>query len=105
MGRLERYHANKKTLHWKIPLFLILLGILIIMGIIALQHGGRASVVTGAQTEDLGRKVVVHMPNGQEVYTYEKLIIKKNGKFYYKGDRNTIDLTGGKIQYKNWGED
>jgi hypothetical protein len=52
--------------------------------------------------EDLGRKVVIELPSGEEVFTYEKLVVRENGKMYYKGDRSTIDLTGGTIIYEDW---
>jgi hypothetical protein len=51
---------------------------------------------------ELGKKVVVQLPSGQKVYTYEKLIIVKNGRTYYKGERNIIDLTGGSVTYEDW---
>jgi hypothetical protein len=52
--------------------------------------------------ENPGPKVVIHLPNGQKVYTYENLIFEKEGKTYYKGERNTIDLTGGTVDYEEW---
>jgi len=30
------------------------------------------------------------------------LIQEKDGKTYYKGERNTIDLTGGAVTYEEW---
>lgn len=101
MNRLERHQAKKKSFHWMVPLFSILFCIFIIAGFIGFQHS-KNSVSVNAPKEDLGKKVVIHLPNGHDVFTYENLIVKKNGKTYYKGDRNTIDLTGGKIEYKNW---
>ena len=50
----------------------------------------------------LGEKVIITLPEGKTVYTYENLIIEEEGKLLYKGEINTIDLTGGQIAYKNW---
>jgi len=50
----------------------------------------------------LGEKVIITLPEGQTVYTFENLIIEEDGKLYYKGERNTLDLTGGQIVYENW---
>lgn len=102
MNRLERYHAKKKTFQWKMPILGFLLVVFIFVGMIGILHSGKTTTGESTDREDLGQKVVIHLPNGQKVYTYEKLIIKKDGKTYYKGDRNTIDLTGGKVEYKNW---
>jgi len=50
----------------------------------------------------LGEKVIITLPEGKTVYTYENLIIEEEGKLLYKGESNTIDLTGGQIAYENW---
>jgi hypothetical protein len=52
--------------------------------------------------ENLGSQVVIHLPDGKEVFTYENYIFEKDGRTYYKGERNTIDLTGGTVTYENW---
>ncbi|MFP7296488.1 hypothetical protein [Neobacillus niacini] len=52
--------------------------------------------------ENLGSQVVIRLPDGKEVFTYENYIIEKDGKTYYKGERNTIDLTGGTVTYEDW---
>ncbi|MGP7819168.1 hypothetical protein [Niallia sp. 01092] len=52
--------------------------------------------------KDLGEKVIVTLPNGKKVYTYENLIVEENGKLLYKGERNTIDLTGGVVVQEDW---
>lgn len=59
-------------------------------------------IVIDKPEEDLGEKVVVVLPNGKEVYTYENLIVSENGKLYYKGDRSSIDLTGGIVRFEEW---
>jgi hypothetical protein len=51
---------------------------------------------------DLGRKVVVKLPDGKEVQTFENLLVEKNGKLYYEGEFNTIDVTGGIVVVKDW---
>ncbi|XJZ28799.1 hypothetical protein ACF5W4_08440 [Bacillota bacterium Lsc_1132] len=102
MTRIELYHDKPKQFHWKGPSFFILSCLILAFGIYQFNQYWQGTIRIEAPKENLGKKVVVHLPNGQEVYTYENLIIKKNGKTYYKGDRNTIDLTGGTIDYKNW---
>ncbi|MDP4084345.1 MAG: hypothetical protein Q8934_06970 [Bacillota bacterium] len=102
MTRLELYRTNQKVFTWKGPFFFILSCIILAAGILYFQQYWQKSIRIEVPEADLGKKVVVQMPNGQEVFTYEKLIIKKDGKTYYKGERNTIDLTGGTVSYKNW---
>jgi len=51
---------------------------------------------------ELGAKVTITLPNGKKVFTYENLIVQEDGKLLYKGDRNTIDLTGGVMVYEDW---
>lgn len=55
-----------------------------------------------APEPDLGEKVIIALPDGNRVYTYESFIIEENGKLLYKGERNTIDFTGGTVKYENW---
>jgi hypothetical protein len=102
MTRLELYHANPKKINWKGPVFSILSCLILATGILNFYNNWQKSIRIDAPDENLGKKVVVHLPNGQEVYTYEKLIIKKDGKTIYKGERNIIDLTGGTVAYENW---
>nr|WP_263327562.1 hypothetical protein [Neobacillus sp. Marseille-Q6967] len=66
------------------------------------SHFYRSTIKIEAPEVDLGEKVVIHLPNGQKVFTYENLIIEKDGKTYYQGERNRIDLTGGTVTYENW---
>lgn len=67
-----------------------------------IHHYFQSTIRIDEPAADMGLKVVVHLPKGQEVYTYDKLIVEKNGKTYYKGERNTIDLTGGTVTYEDW---
>jgi len=62
----------------------------------------QSTIKIEAPQVDNGKKVVVVLPNGKKVFTFEKLLVEENGKLYYKGERNTIDLTGGKVEYKDW---
>lgn len=48
-----------------------------------------------------GRIVFIEMPNGTEIETYEVYLEKEDGILYYKGDYNTIDLTGASLVYKD----
>ncbi|WP_208025328.1 hypothetical protein [Bacillus salipaludis] len=102
MTRLELYHDKPKQYSRKGPLFFVLACIILTVGFFVFRYFYFSTIRIEAPSEDLGRKVVIHLPNGQKVYTYENLIIEKDGKKYYKGERNTIDLTGGKVDYKNW---
>lgn len=54
---------------------------------------------------DNGRQVIISLPNGQEVYTYERYLKKENEKLYYQGEDHKIDLTDGVVKYKNWEKD
>lgn len=103
MSRVELYHNKTKLFHWKVPfLFLLLLSLLLSGGYLIYQHYFENTIRIDSPEENAGKKVVVSLPNGQEVFTYEKFIVKKGGKTYYQGERNTIDLTGGKVAYKDW---
>ena len=55
-----------------------------------------------APKQVLGEKVIITLPEGKKVYTYENLIIEEEGKLFYKGESNTLNLTGGQIVYENW---
>lgn len=102
LTRLELYHNNQKSYSWKGPIFFIFICIFITTSFFVLHHYFQSTIRIDEPTVDMGRKVVVHLPNGQKVYTYDKLIVEKDGRTYYKGERNTIDLTGGTVTYQNW---
>lgn len=102
MTRLELYRDKPKQFSWKGPFFFILACILITVGFFVFRYYYQNTIRIEAPSENLGRKVVILLPNDQKVYTYENLIYEKDGKTYYKGETNTIDLTGGKVEYKNW---
>lgn len=103
MNRIELYHNKPKQFQWKVPFFFLLLSILIVAGGFYLyQQYDQRTIRIDTPNDSPGKKIVVSLPNGHEVFTYEKYIVKKGGKTYYKGERNTIDLTGGKVEYKDW---
>jgi hypothetical protein len=99
MTRTELYHEKPKKLHWKATFLFILSCILFAVGF---HYYSESQIRIESPKIDLGRKVVVHLPNGKEVFTYENLIVEKEGKIYYKGERNTMDLTGGTLDYTDW---
>ncbi|CRK81019.1 hypothetical protein [Neobacillus massiliamazoniensis] len=102
MTRLELYHNKAKPNSRKRLSFFILACILLTVGFFVTRHYFINSIRIEAPETDLGKKVVVQLPSGQKVYTYEKLIVEKNGRTYYKGERNIIDLTGGSVTYEDW---
>lgn len=69
---------------------------------IAIHFYTQSLIVIEKPEKQLGEKVVIHLPTGNTVYTYENLIVNEKGKFYYEGERNTIDLTGGELVYEDW---
>ena len=103
MTRIELYHQHKtKQFSWKGFFFFIAASLVLIAGLFVFRYFYQSSIKIEAPQEQLGEKVVIHMPNGQKVYTYDNLVIKKDGKTFYKGERNTIDLTGGTVRYEDW---
>jgi len=103
LTRLELYHQQKtKQFPWKGLIFSIAVCLTLTAGFFVFRYYDQSSIKIDAPSEQLGEKVVIHLPNGQKVYTYDNFVIKKNGKTYYKGERNTIDLTGGTVTYEDW---
>ena len=102
MTRLELYHKKTKQFSWKGPFFFVLIFIILAFGFFVFKHYYQSSIKIEVPEENLGSKVVVHLPDGKEVFTYENYIFEKDGRTYYKGERNTIDLTGGTVTYENW---
>ena len=62
----------------------------------------KSQIKIDAPKVDLGEKVVIILDNGQEMKTYENLLVEKEKKVYYKGEFNTIDVSEGIIVYKDW---
>ncbi len=104
MTRIELYHQKPKHSPWKGLFPFIVLSMILTAGLFIGWYYYQNTIKIEAPSEEVGKKVVIHLPNGQKVYTYDHLIVKKDGKTYYKGDRNTIDLTGGTISFENWKE-
>ncbi|MCA1039616.1 hypothetical protein LCM00_08920 [Bacillus infantis] len=95
--RSDRY-TSRRTIIWKI-LFLIIMTAAAVLLIFCYST---SLIKIESPEKDLGQKVVIELPAGKNIYTYEKLLIKENGKLYYRGERNEIDLTGGRIIYEDW---
>jgi hypothetical protein len=102
MTRFELYHEKPKQFSWKGPFFFVLACIIVTVGFFLFRNYYGNTIRIEVPVVDLGPKVVIDLPNGQKVFTYENLIVEKDGKTYYKGERNIIDLTGGTVKYENW---
>jgi hypothetical protein len=102
LTRAELYHTKPKQSSLKGLFFFIVVCLLLSVGFFAFRHYYQNTIKIEAPIENPGPKVVIHLPNGQKVYTYENLIREKDGKTYYKGERNTIDLTGGTVAFYEW---
>lgn len=99
MSRLERYQVQSKPFFWKgVLIFTLLCASLLIAAHLYLKSQIRIE----APQVDLGRKVIIQLQNGKEIQTYENLLIEKEGKLYYEGEWNTINITGGIVVYQNW---
>ena len=100
MSRSEK-HANQDHKKRKKPIYFICCCVLLLLFI-----GGyfftEYFFADKPNDQNLGDKVVITLPTGKKVFTYENLIVEENGKLLYKGDRNTLDLTGGVIVYEDW---
>ncbi|KAA9021655.1 hypothetical protein [Niallia endozanthoxylica] len=77
------------------------LGFLVLI-LVGLYLYSQSLIRVEAPKEELGEKVIITMPSGKTVYTYENLIVEEKGKLLYKGELNTIDLTGGVVEHQNW---
>jgi hypothetical protein len=100
MTRVELYHKPKRVKSNR-KLFVLILLVFIAAGLFSFKYY-QGTIRKDSPGENQGKKVIVHLPNGDDVFTYDKFIVKKDGKTYYKGEWNTINLTGGTIDYKNW---
>lgn len=99
MTRSERH--LKKPGSYFMPVSMILLGSLIVL-FTALYFYSKSLITIEAPKKDLGQKIVIQLPSGKSVFTYENLIVKENGKLLYKGESNTLDLSGGIVVYEDW---
>lgn len=102
LTRTELYHPKPKHSFIKSLFILIIMCFVVTVGFFVFRHYYQNTIKIEAPIENPGPKVVIHLPNGQKVYTYENLLFEKDGKTYYKGERNTIDLTGGIVDYEEW---
>jgi hypothetical protein len=102
LTRVELYHSKPKQTSFKGLFFFIVMCLVVTASFFVFRHYYQNTIKIEAPIENPGPKVVINLPNGQKVYTYEKLIFEKDGKTYYKGERNTIDLTGGTVDYEEW---
>ncbi|WP_042356034.1 hypothetical protein [Bacillus rubiinfantis] len=104
MTRSELFQRKTNHIRWKLPLLIIAACVLFIAILFRISYDLQPNNDIEELQVEKGRKVVIELPNGQKVYTYDHLIVEREGKTYYKGERNTIDLTGGKLSYQNWKE-
>ncbi|MEH7252873.1 hypothetical protein V7111_12165, partial [Neobacillus niacini] len=87
---------------WKRPFFFILTLMILTVGFFVFKHFYQSTIKIESPEENVGSQVVIHLPDGKELFTYENYIFEKDGRTYYKGERNTIDVTGGTVTYENW---
>jgi hypothetical protein len=99
MSRAERLAKQHKP-YYKMWSLYILAGFIVL--ILSLYFYSKTLIRIEAPKQILGEKVIITLPAGKKVYTYENLIIEEEGKLLYKGERNTLNLTGGQIVYENW---
>ncbi|MGG0890662.1 hypothetical protein [Cytobacillus horneckiae] len=99
MSRFEKYHTKPKNQFASMTLILILACAAVMIGIYIYA---KSSIIIEAPKKDLGEKIIIELPSGKQVFTYENLIVQKDDKLIYKGERNTLDLTGGVIKYEDW---
>ncbi|MBU8877547.1 hypothetical protein BGM26_00910 [Bacillus sp. FJAT-29790] len=99
MSRSERHLVQPKQWFSK---SLLILFLFCISAITALYFYSKSLIKIEAPKKDLGQKIIIKLPSGDQVFTYENLIVNEDGKLYYKGDRNTVDLTGGIVLIEEW---
>ena len=81
------------TLYMSVVLLFILIGF---------YFYSQSLIKVEAPEFDPGNKIIITLPDGKMIYTYENLIYEKNGKLIYKGENSTLNLTGGKVDNKKW---
>lgn len=99
MSSFNQLNFQKPVILLKLSFLLISL---LVLAFLLAQLYLKKNIVAEVPEQELGKKVIVMLPTGKKVYTYENLIVSENGKLYYKGDRSTIDITGGFVKYDNW---
>lgn len=98
MARSDKY-GQKKSSFW---IFILISFTLCIGAAFGFYYYAKSQIVIEAPVENLGEKVIIQLPTGRSIYTYENLIVEEDGKLLYKGERNTLDLTGGNVVYETW---
>lgn len=89
---------NFRFFKTKIFILLILFGGLIV----AIHYYLKSQIKIEAPEIDLGQKVIVQLPDGRELQTFENLLIEEDGKLYYEGELNTIDISDGIVIVQDW---
>jgi len=98
-------HVNKSVYDQTYRFFKtkILILILLTAGlIVAIHYYFKSQIKIEAPEVDLGRKVIIQLPTGEELQTYENLLVERDGKLYYDGEINTIDVTDGVVVIQDW---
>ena len=98
---------TRSELHMEKPKSKFMLVSIVLLGCIAaiftaLYFYSQSLITIEAPKKELGEKIIIQLPSGKSVFTYENLIVEEEGKLFYKGERNTLDLTGGTIVYEDW---
>jgi|UPI0008243532 capsular polysaccharide biosynthesis protein len=85
-----------------LKIIFLLVSLIVLFFLVAKLYLNKTIVIESPKKDEPGEKIIIVLPSGKEVYTYENLIQSENGKLYYKGDRSEIDLTGGIVKYEDW---
>ncbi|RBP92126.1 hypothetical protein DFO70_10754 [Cytobacillus firmus] len=97
---------TRSELHIEKPKSKFMLMTIVLLGFFAvftaLYFYSQSLITIEAPKKELGEKIIIQLPSGKSVFTYENLVVKEDGKLFYKGERNTLDLTGGTIVYEEW---
>lgn len=81
----------------------IIILLLLLAGLVVTVHYYlKSQIQIEAPEIDPGRKVVVKLPDGKELHTFENLLVEEEGKLYYEGEFNTIDITNGIVVIQDW---
>lgn len=100
MSQFKRYMTYKPWVSLKIIFLLVCLSVLFLL--VAKLYDNNTKATDPPKVDEPGEKIIIILPSGKKVYTYENLIVSENGKLYYKGDRSELDLTGGIVKYEDW---
>lgn len=82
---------------WMLYVFITLSAI-----ILSFYFYAQSLITVEAPEQNLGEKVIITLPDGGKIFTYENYIVEEDGKLLYKGERNTIEFTGGFVVFENW---